>query len=99
MNFGVAYGSDTEKVRKVVLDAVKKIDAVIECPEPVVQFLEMSDFSLDFVARAWVKNYGEAWTTQLKMLDEIYNALNKANIEIPFPTRTVITKEKDGKKK
>ncbi len=95
VDFCVGYGSDTEKVRKIVLDTVKKIDSVIEEPEPSVQFLKMSDYSLDFVARTWVKNYTEAWSTQLKMTDEIYNALNKANIEIPFPTRTVITKEND----
>jgi len=55
----------------------------------------MSDFSLDFVARAWVKSYTDAYRTQLKMTDEIYDALNKANIGIPFPTRTVFTKKID----
>lgn len=93
VEFGVAYGSDTEKVRQVVLDAVKKIDTVIEEPEPVVQFLKMSDFSLDFIARGWVKEYTEAYSTKIKMTDEIYNALNRAGISIPFPTRTVYTKE------
>jgi len=95
VNFGVVYGSDTEKVQHVVLEVVKKIENVIEQPEPVVQFLKMSDFSLDFVARAWVKSYKEAYSTQLKMTDEIYNALNRANIGIPFPTRTVYTKKTD----
>jgi MscS family membrane protein len=95
VDFSVGYGSDTEKVRKVVLDTIKAIDSVIEEPEPAVQFLKMSDYSLDFKARVWVKSYTEAWSTQLKMTDEIYNTLNKANIEIPFPTRTVITKEND----
>jgi len=95
VNFGVVYGSDPEKVRQVVLEAIKKIENVIEQPEPVVQFLKMSDFSLDFVARAWVKNYTEAYSTKLKMTDEIYNALNKAKIGIPFPTRTVYTKKTD----
>lgn len=95
VNFGVVYGSNTEKVQQVVLEAVKKIDTVIEEPEPIVQFLKMSDFSLDFVARAWVKNYTDAYSTQIKMTDVIYNALNKANIGIPFPTRTVYTKKTD----
>jgi MscS family membrane protein len=95
VNFGVVYGSNTQKVQKVVLGAIKNIETVIEEPEPVVQFLNMSDFSLDFVARAWVKSYKEAYSTQLKMTDEIYNALNKANIGIPFPTRTVYTKKTD----
>jgi len=93
VEFGVVYGSDTEKVRQVVLDAVRKIDTVIEEPEPVVQFLKMSDFSLDFVARAWVKEYTVAYSTKIRMTDEIYNALNRAGINIPFPTRTVYTKE------
>jgi len=95
VNFGVEYGSDPEKVQKVVLAAIKKIDTVIEEPEPVVQFLNMSDFSLDFVARAWVKEYTQAYSTKLKMTDEIYEALNKAKIGIPFPTRTVYTKAID----
>ena len=93
VEFGVVYGSNTEKVRQVVLDALKKIETVIEEPEPVVQFLKMSDFSLDFVARAWVKEYTEAYETKIRMTDEIYNALNAAGIGIPFPTRTVYTKE------
>jgi len=95
VNFGVEYGSDTEKVRKVVLNAVKSIDSVLEEPATQVQFLKMSDFSLDFIARAWVKNYGEAYSTKLKMTDEIYSALNKANIGIPFPTQTILTKPTD----
>ncbi len=95
VNFGVEYGSDPEHVRDVILEAVKKIDTVIEQPKPVVEFLAMSDSSLDFVARAWVKNYTEAYSTKLKVTDEIYNALNKAKIGIPFPTHTVYTKPID----
>jgi len=95
VNFGVEYGSAPEKVQNVVLEAIKKIDTVIAEPEPVVQFLNMSDFSLDFVARAWVQEYTLAYSTKLKMTDEIYKALNKAKIGIPFPTHTVYTKPID----
>ena len=55
----------------------------------------MNDFSLDFVARAWVAKYSDAYATQLKMTDEIYKALGQANIGIPFPTHTVYTKATD----
>lgn len=95
VDFGVEYGSDPEKVRKIVLEAIKKIDAVVEEPEPAVLFIKMSDFSLDFVARAWVKTYTEAYSTKIKMIDEIHDALNKANIGIPFPTQTIYTKKGD----
>jgi small-conductance mechanosensitive channel len=95
VNFGVEYGSDPENVRSVVLDAVKRIETVIEQPEPVVQFLNMGDSSLDFVARVWVKNYTEAYSTKLNVTDAIYKTLNEANIGIPFPTRTIFTKNMD----
>ena len=95
VDFGVEYGSDPEQVRQVVLAAVQKIDEVLEEPAPVVQFLKMSDFSLDFVARVWVQEYTLAYSVKLKVTDEIYNALNKAGIGIPFPTRTVYTKAGD----
>ncbi len=95
VNFGVEYGSDPEKVRQVILEAIKKIETVIEDPAPGVWFLKMSDFSLDFVARVWVNSYTDAYSTKLKMTDEIYDTLNKANIGIPFPTRTVFTKKID----
>ncbi|MCK4830782.1 mechanosensitive ion channel family protein, partial [bacterium] len=72
VNFGVEYGSDPEQVRNVILDAMNRIDTVIEEPAPVVQFLNMADSSLDFVARVWVKNYTDAYSTKLKVTDEIY---------------------------
>jgi len=93
VEFGVEYGSDPEKVKKVVVDAIKKIDTVLEDPPPEVIFKNLSDFSLDFIARAWVKNYNDAFSTSLKMREAIYEALNKANIGIPFPTRTIYVKQ------
>jgi len=95
VNFGVEYGSETEYVRNVVLSALSQINILLEEPEPKVQFLNMNDFSLDFVARAWVKEYTDAYETQLKMRDAIYKALGQAHIGIPFPTRTVYTKTAD----
>ncbi len=93
VEFGVAYGSDTDKAREVVLSTLKNMDGVLNDPEPAVQFLKMSDFSLDFIARVWVENYAGAYSMKLNMTDEIYKALNKAGISIPFPTRTVYTKK------
>jgi MscS family membrane protein len=93
VEFGVEYGSDPEEVKKVVVEAIKKIDTVLEDPPPEVIFKNLSDFSLDFIARAWVKSYTEAFSTSLKMRETIYDALNKANIGIPFPTRTIFVKQ------
>jgi len=93
VNFGVEYGSDPEKVRQVVLKTVENIEGVLKEPKPVIQFLNMSDYSLDFVARVWVEQYTDAYGMKLTVTNDIYLALGKEGIGIPFPTHTVFTKE------
>jgi len=40
----------------------------------------------------WVGNFDVKFETKAKATEEIYNALRKAGIAIPFPTRTVYLK-------
>lgn len=89
IKFGVAYGSDVEKVKKTVTEVAKKSQSVLKDPEPQVFFKEFADSSLNFLLVAWINSFKD----QLKITDElntgVYNALNKEKIEIPFPTQTV----------
>lgn len=89
VNFGVAYGSDVARARQIVLDAISKLDDIMEEPAPQVIFLRMSDFSLDMSARVWVGDYGNQFGKMLEMTELVYNTLLENNIEIPFPTQTV----------
>jgi len=95
VNFGVAYGSDVDHVQKVVLDAITKLDDISNDPEPAVVFTEMADFALNFQAKLWVPDYVNQYGKKLEATKAVYNALNEANIEIPFPTHTVYI-EKEG---
>lgn len=89
VDFGVEYGSEAPRVRKVVLDALSKIHNVLRKPEPQIMFMEMADFALKFRALFWVGTFDEKFQTKCVATEEIYNALRKANIGIPFPTRTL----------
>tara|TARA_Y100000310_G_C20657594_1_gene802815 strand:+ start:637 stop:1698 length:1062 start_codon:yes stop_codon:yes gene_type:complete len=89
VNFGVEYGSDVDKVKKVVLAAVKKMKGILFDPEPGVQFLEMGDFALKFNALFWVEDWSEAWGKKLEATQVVYETLGKAKIGIPFPTQTI----------
>lgn len=92
--FGVAYGTDTDKVKKIVLAELKKIKNFVNDPKPVVRFLEMADSSLNFKAYFYVGSYEH----RIGAIDEantrIYNILNKNKIEIPFPQMDVHVKKK-----
>ena len=93
VDFGVAYGSDVARVKRVVSDAISKLDDILQEPAPQVLFLNMSDFSLEMCARVWVDDYGKQFARKLEMTELIYNVLNESGIEIPFPTRTVFMKQ------
>lgn len=93
VNFGVEYGSDVKKVKKVVMGAIKKMKDVLNEPAPVVQFLEMGDFSLQFTVKFWVRKWDTAYDKKLEATEKVYDALNRAKINIPFPTRTVYLKK------
>ena len=88
VEFGVEYGTDPEKVKKVVLEALKKIKDISDDPYMDVLFESMGDSSLNFKARFWV-DWDDAYSKYIEATQVIYAALNKAKIGIPFPTRTV----------
>jgi len=92
--FSVEYGSDIDKVKKVVLDEIKKLKNVLKDPKPKIMFLEMGDFSLNFKVYFWVPSFKERFKTKEKANCLIYDALNKAKIGIPFPTRTIYMKKR-----
>lgn len=99
LDVGVEYGSNPDKVKKVILDTVKQLakkEKHIEMknPAPKVFFTKMGDFALTFAVKVWVDDYKERYDVKDKLNTEIYNALKKARIGIPFPTHTVYL-EKD----
>ncbi|MDP4039743.1 MAG: mechanosensitive ion channel family protein [Candidatus Pacearchaeota archaeon] len=95
--FGVAYGSDVDKVKKVVLAEIRKIKHFISEPEPVVRFLEMANSSLNFKAYFYVDSYENKWIAIDEANTRIYNILNKNKVLIPFPQMDVYLK-REGKK-
>ncbi|MBT4377108.1 mechanosensitive ion channel [archaeon] len=91
--FGVAYGTDVEKVKKIVLKEIKSVNNAVEDPEPTVKFLEMADSSINFKAYFFVNSFENRFNAIDEANTKIYNALNKAKIEIPFPQMDVHVKK------
>ena len=102
IEFGVEYGSDVDKVKRIVADELNSLPNVLKEPEEnkaSVVFMEMADFALKFKALFWVASFDERFLAKDAALTKIYNALRKNGIGIPFPTRTVYLKEDRGKNK
>jgi small-conductance mechanosensitive channel len=89
--FGVAYGTDKEKVRESGIAAAKTVEGTIFSPgrDPEVWLVGFGDSSLDFELIVWVsRNLLVAPSrTQAKYLWAIETELAARGIEIPFPQR------------
>jgi len=94
VNFGVEYGSDPDKVKKVAMGVIKKVKTIVNEPEPFVRFINMGDFSLDFKLYFWVADYRQRFMTKDIVMTSLYRELKKAKIGIPFPTRTLYMHKK-----
>lgn len=93
VQFGTEYGTDPEKVKKIVLSEIQSIKEVLKEPEPVVRFSEMADFALVFKAFFWVDDISKVYPAKEEANLKIYKILNKKKIGIPFPTQTVYVKK------
>jgi len=87
--FSVAYGSNVDKIKKIVMKEINKLDNLDKNHEPSVMFMEMGDSALKFKARVWLKSYRERFVTKEKLTCFIYDTLNKNKVSIPFPQMDV----------
>lgn len=93
VKFSTAYGTKVDKVEKVVLDAISDVEGKLSDPAPKVVFTDMGEFSMNFMCRFWIEDFKNAENAKSSANRKIYEALNKAGIEIPFPTRQVYIKK------
>lgn len=89
---GVAYGTDIEKARQVIIEAVKTVEGVLKDRPIEALFLEFGDSALIFRVRWWLDSYVDTRRMFDSVNTAIYKALNEADVEIPFPQRVVTHK-------
>jgi small-conductance mechanosensitive channel len=93
--FGVAYGTEIEKVREVVLGALEKSDLIYirddEDKKPEIRMTLMNASSVDLELIVWVNRALKQKSISLPsdFLILIYDALRANNISIPFPQMDV----------
>lgn len=92
VGFGVAYGSDKEKVREAVLKAAERVPHTLtenSLRPPQVWLVEFGESALNFELVVWLKPeaVNRPGAVQAAFIWEIHTALIENDIEIPFPQR------------
>ncbi len=90
---GVAYGSDVDQVRSVLMEAALASGHLLKTPEPRVRFRSLGDSGLIFQVMGWVMDPELKGRALDELNASVYNKLNEAGIEIPFPKRDLYIKE------
>jgi len=91
---GVAYGTDPERVCRVLTEVAAAHPLVFKEPEPMAFFVGFGDSSLDFVLRYWTR-VTDTFQVNSDMHTAVCKRLVAENITIPFPQRDLHVKEID----
>jgi potassium-dependent mechanosensitive channel len=84
---GIAYGSDTELARDILLKLATESTYALADPPPRALFLGFGDNSLQFEVRVYVDDIANLLTTRSDLHFRIDKAFREAGIEIAFPQR------------
>tara|TARA_S200000501_G_C20813114_1_gene739267 strand:- start:156 stop:1235 length:1080 start_codon:yes stop_codon:yes gene_type:complete len=87
VNVNVAYGSDIEKVKIILIDIASNTKHVCNSPAARVRFREFHDSSLFFQLLCWIEEPSYRGKVLDKLNIKIYNRFNEEGIEFPFPQR------------
>lgn len=89
VDIGVAYGSDTALVKKLLLTVVSEHRSILDYPVPFVRFNQFADSSLNFSVYFFSDRFMIIEDLKSDIRFEIDAVFREHNIQIPFPQRDV----------
>jgi len=86
--FGIAYGDNVDKARKVLIKLINDDERILKDPEPFIVVSELADSSVNIVVRVWAEavNY---WGIHFDLIENVYKTFDKEGLNIPFPQMDV----------
>jgi small-conductance mechanosensitive channel len=87
---GVAYGTDIENVKRILMQILETDVRVLRYPEPIILVKEFASSSVDFRILFWIDSAYHLWSSiKSDVLEQIDIQFKKEAIEIPFAQQDV----------
>lgn len=86
---GLPYSTLPTLAEQALLEAAAKVPGVIRSPRPVVLLASFDDSAITYKLVVSVEDYDNVWLILSDVRKEMYYALKRHGIVIPFPIRTV----------
>lgn len=93
INLSVAYGSDVDQVREVLIACTEGAPAIMHDPAPRTRFRALGASGLDFELWVWIDDPKSRELMIDDMTTRVYKALNAHKIEIPYSKQDIYIKE------
>ena len=89
LKVGVAYGSDIELVKELLMQLIENNDKVLQRPQPFVRFASFGDSALELELHFWSRHLMGIEDVKSDMRFKIYSLFEENKVTIPFPQRDV----------
>ena len=87
---GVDYNTSLPKAAQILRELITGVEGVLDNPEPEIDLVNFNDSSIDFVVRYWTASpMKQVRHVQTRAIVAIKKAFDQADINIPYPIRTV----------
>lgn len=94
---GVAYGSDLDKVEKLLLEAINSTPRVLPFPSPGVLLSGFGASSIDMTMIVWIDDpEGGVGNVKSDVLWRVWRLFKEHGVEIPFPQSDVNLRDSAG---
>lgn len=86
--FGIGYGDDFEKAKRLILDILEADERVLKDPAPFAKVGELAGSSVNITVRSWV-SLAEYWNVHFDVIEKVKKSFDENGISIPFPQTDV----------
>jgi CRP-like cAMP-binding protein len=89
ISVGISYGVPPNHVREVVLKLLHDVPQVLRDPPPEVLAWNYGDFAIQYLVKYSIADFEAQERVRDRVASNLWYALRRHKIEIPFPTRTI----------
>jgi small-conductance mechanosensitive channel len=104
IEIGISYDSDIDLAKHIMreecenhsklIDNRTELDKYNNVKKVVIRVIGLDDSAVTLRAWAWATNFGNAFEMKCDLYESIKKRFDKEGVEIPFPHRTMVFKEK-----
>ncbi|WP_040483447.1 mechanosensitive ion channel family protein [Lyngbya aestuarii] len=90
LGVGVDYNTSLRQASQLLKETISQVEGVLENPEIEIDLVSFGDSSIDFIVRYWTKPRQKLVRhVQTRAIVAIKEAFDQADINIPYPIRTL----------